>query len=737
MKVKKSKKIMGGVAIAAVSLGCLGLAGIANAATTTTASGTASTTPAATSAPAVPNPGTTITTPQQIIFNVSKAQGETLTDHKLEYVKIGNYVSYGSGSTFGFVAANQKVQDVLYNFVTASSGGLKAAFPSASYSESADSANILQWLMTGNNSGPYLGADASGQNGYRTSENSDYAVRLLANYLYENVASLDSSPTAITLKDPTVTSDDYQSATWDAPSAGIYLIIDTTSGGNASLPIILSTEPGNGYEVPSAMKDFITNSIALKTQDPQAAPVKQFVTGLSSGSDLGGSITDSLSSSVGAGNLVTYQVSNVFPNTNGYLSYTYTFTDTPGDGLTLYIAKGDNMYVAGIPLSTLVDHGATVTLDVSGQKTTYTSSNLSSMPEMDGNGANAMTVSLDEAAMQYIQTNGYQTSNVVGKAINFSKLTSQSTVTDTVNGDTNTMAGANQGASSYTGQTQAASSGENGNSSSSASQAGGELFGLTYQAFLNTSAYNQATNIASTDNDGSGEQSSSSLPLKTNGSYNGGDTNTGGKESPTTQVNPSNSGGSTDGVPNNKAVGAGLTWMKIWGNGTVAQGAQFVVQNSQNEWLYASGGGWDWAPESWGVEDASHFTATTLNKDANPAAEGGLFQISGLADGTYTVSEYVAATHADPNVKPVFKITLTAGEPERVVGVDYANLVNNTPDGTPFNSTDYNTVENVKSIAGLPLTGGAGILAGVIAAVLLFGAAGIALVVYKRRKQND
>ena len=65
------------------------------------------------------------------------------------------------------------------------------------------------------------------------------------------------------------------------------------------------------------------------------------------------------------------------------------------------------------------------------------------------------------------------------------------------------------------------------------------------------------------------------------------------------------------------------------------------------------------------------------------------------------------------------------------------NLVNSTPNGNPFNSADYNTVENVKSLAGLPLTGGAGILTGVIAAVILFGTAGIVLVVYRRRKQQN
>ena len=80
-------------------------------------------------------------------------------------------------------------------------------------------------------------------------------------------------------------------------------------------------------------------------------------------------------------------------------------------------------------------------------------------------------------------------------------------------------------------------------------------------------------------------------------------------------------------------------------------------------------------------------------------------------------------------------MTVSSTSPEKIITTSASdNLVDNTPNGNPFNSTEYNTVENVKSVTGLPLTGGAGILTGVIAAVLLFGTAGIVLVVYKRRK---
>ena len=63
----------------------------------------------------------------------------------------------------------------------------------------------------------------------------------------------------------------YQEATFTLPSPGIYLIIDTANQ-NASLPIILPTEPSTGYTAPNGMSDYLTNSIALKDQDPRPRP---------------------------------------------------------------------------------------------------------------------------------------------------------------------------------------------------------------------------------------------------------------------------------------------------------------------------------------------------------------------------------------------------------------------------------------------------------------------------------
>jgi hypothetical protein len=177
--------------------------------------------------------------------------------------------------------------------------------------------------------------------------------------------------------------------------------------------------------------------------------------------------------------------------------------------------------------------------------------------------------------------------------------------------------------------------------------------------------------------------------------------------------------------------------MKIWGSGQVAKGASFYVQNSNKEYLYSTGSGWGWTTNK---ADAQMFGASTpaSGTTVNPASTGGLFEINGLAYGTYTVTEAHAATGADQSVLPSFEVTLTSGMPETITTSSASdNLVDNTPNGNPFNSTDYHTVENVKTLSGLPLTGGAGILTGVIAAVILFGTAGIVLVVYKRRKQQN
>ena len=94
--------------------------------------------------------------------------------------------------------------------------------------------------------------------------------------------------------------------------------------------------------------------------------------------------------------------------------------------------------------------------------------------------------------------------------------------------------------------------------------------------------------------------------------------------------------------------------MKVWGSGDIAKGASFYVQNSSGQYLFATGQGWGWTTKK---IDAQMFGATATSATTAPAASSptwGLFEINGLADGTYTVTEAHAATGADQSVLPSF-----------------------------------------------------------------------------------
>lgn len=771
---KKTKKVLGGIAIAAVSLGCLGLAGVANAAdTTTTSSGNTST------STTYPYNSTALseamTGSQTITFNIASDQAESnpIKDHTLSYIQLGSY--YGklpagasttttstSPSDFLVVSQSQKVANAIGTWAAANAG----------YS-SADG-DPLTWLVSQGK----LGTDLSGQ-ANDTGDNADMNIRSLANTLYSESSSLGDSAN-IKLSDTTDTT-----GTWSAPAPGVYLVVDQDGSGNASMPMIISTMPSAGWNVPSTMTDLITNKVALKTQDPLTAPTKQFVNGAdwTSSGVSGGKLASTDSATIGSANTVTYQVAGVFPNFYGYPSYSYSFLDNPGTGMTLNINAGDNLAVAGVPISTLMtDAGASdvtvIETPASGSGSTITASSasqLSNLTNLVGGTGAQLEVTLNKAALTELMTlKAKGTSITDGNAINAGTALADYQVS----APTSDPQGQDNGAKSWTGQTTPTT----------------QYFGLDYQAYLNpnvssgttassssmSSASSTTSTATATDqgsdtsesagiteannqayivNNGTKTTSSGNVPLKSSGSYNGGKTDNG----QTTQTNPDTIGGekdgkpvagTTNGVPNNNAVGAGLTWMKIWGSGEVAKGAEFEIQNSNGDYLYAAGtnadantNGWAWTSSQ---SDAEKFVASTpYSSGVNADSDGGLFQISGLGAGTYKVSEVLQATGA-ASVKPSFYITLTSGMPEQIStsaptgatttnGFDEVasyNLVNNTPNGNPFNSNDYNTVENVKSVSSLPLTGGAGILTGVIAAVILFGTAGIVLVVYRRRKQQ-
>ena len=754
MKTKKTKKILGGVAIAAVSLGCLGLAGIANADPASTNAGAGNGAMQSADYPfSSAHASGAISGSQTLTFNTSAAQSsEPLKDHILSYVQIGSYYATGS-SRFQVVSTSQAAANAIGAWASANGGTASGDLVPAAYANS--DGDPLTWLVAGANGVSYLGADLSGQAGGTQEE----AVRSLANYLYGNLGSSatkindSNSKTAGQLSDITTASNGMQTGTWTAPAPGIYLIIDSDANGNASMPMIVATEPGGTWSVPASMTSLVTNEIALKTQDPLSTPFKQFVVDgkLSSTAD---------TASVGSANTVEYQVAGVFPNFAGYPSYTYSFVDNPGTGMTLNINKGQNLDIAGIPVSTLMQDTATSaggsgvnvseTYTLQGKLTTFTADSpsllASNITNMDGGSGAQLKVTLNQAALNELETlKAKSTTTTVGDEIN----NGDALTGYTVGAPTSDPQGQNGGKNSWTGQTSPT-----------------QYFGMTYQAYLNNGVatsmvdnmpVTEADNTASVINNGTSSTPTGNVPLKTSGTYNGGDKNQSGKPGQTNQTSPDDITGSptgtttpektgtgsmgtngqpnpdTTGVPNKDAVGAGISWMKITASGQALPGATFYVQNSAGDYLYATGEGWAWTSNK---KDAEIFSGTKLASGTAQDAEGALFQISGLGNGTYTVTEAEQPT-GYASILPSFDITVAAGSPETVTPVNGYNLINSTLDGSPFSSKDFNTVENVKRMSSLPLTGGAGVLTGVIAAVLLFGTAGIVLVVYKRKKSQQ
>ena len=759
---KKTKKLLGGVAIAAVSLGCLGLAGIANADAPATTSGDGTASTAVTYPFYATKASNAISGKTDVTFDVSADQGSTLSQHNLSYIQLGSY--YATGTDFQTISSSQDASNAIGTWLMTD---LKTYFPSENYT-TADG-DPLSWLLTQNSSSSFLGTDLSGQG----SSAEDMAIRSLANYLYTQASTdglLKANPTKITLGSTSTNSAGAQQGVWQAPAPGVYLVLDQDAS-NASLPMIVATEPGGTYKVPTMMQDLITNQVALKTQDPQTMPDKAFVVDptWTNGAATGGKIqTSGLTTTIGSSGTVTYQVAGVFPNYTGYTSYHYSFVDEPGSGMTLAINGGNNLDVAGVPVSTLMGVGTnavTVSETTANNVTTSvsTAADLSKITNLEGGDTTAqatLTVTLDQAAMEYLVKNSAKSTSVTaGDAINSGSALKDYSVTTPAPASASDDQGQNGGKQSWTGQTTPT-----------------QYFGLDYQAYLNndvktttpssssssssssasmvsgamtsSAPVTQASNKAYTVNNGAKSTPTGNVPLSTSGTYNGGDNPMGNGKTSTTNpgstsqipagsITGSKDNGTTDGVPNNTAVGAGINWMKIWASGQPATGAVFQVQNSSGQWLYATGSGWAWATSQ---KDGEYFGATTLDSAAGTTAAGGLFQISGLGNGTYTVHEVKQASGA-ADVLPVFNIKVVAGQPEEVIttgtNVNTYNLVNETPNGNPFNSQMFNTVENVKSMSSLPLTGGAGVLTGVIAAVLLFGTAGIVLVVYKRKKSQQ
>lgn len=241
---------------------------------------------------------------------------------------------------------------------------------------------------------------------------------------------------------------------------------------------------------------------------------------------------------------------------------------------------------------------------------------------------------------------------------------------------------------------------------------GGDL-DMTYTGYINNQVTDEtADNSAQVDNNGATSQSSPEVPVHTNGNPNGGTTpNTNPNNPPSNPVSPNE--------PSPTSTNVGMWWQKIWPNKTAAKGAKFEVSKTVNgttEYLQAGTNGadsWQWTTTE---ADAEQFSS--VNGD-------GLFEIGGLANGTYTVTETTQATGAQA-IKPSFTVTLKYGT---------AETISTTATGDPWGlvSSSDDTVENVKSINQLPMTGGAGIILGALVALLLLGSAATLFLVYRKK----
>lgn len=240
---------------------------------------------------AVADTGTAVDTAATITLNAaSTAQLDGL---KLKYYKIASYMQYGSGATAkyslkaaGFTGNSltetdpaRKIRATILTLGTAGAGLPLTADP-------------LDWAQT---QSPPLFTAAAGDTGTATDNSRTLATAL---------ASLAASDgTAVT---PTVSADTPTQASITVP-AGLYVLVDDGSP-NPTVPIIVGTAPFTGA----------TGTVNLKNT---AIPV------LTKTSDCAGSAH--------VGQTCTFRLTTKMPDLTNRDTYTLTFTDKPGKGLTV------------------------------------------------------------------------------------------------------------------------------------------------------------------------------------------------------------------------------------------------------------------------------------------------------------------------------------------------------------------------------------------------------------------
>ena len=235
------------------------------------------------------NAATPVTSEQQITFTASELA--QLQDHTLALYKLADYMAYG-GEVYGIDTVDDPVENQV-----------RLALDQAGITGVDDDEDPLAEVMSRDEGSGSL--DDSLAAPY-TGSTRDF-VNALDPDLLGNPTKVTLGSTGYEITD----SEGRYSVSVTVP-AGIYVIYDVTDpAGNNAIPMMIGTAP--------VYKTAVVN---MKNQTTPTKPDKEVV----EGSD---------DDTVTIGDTVTFQITGTLSNINAYQEYTFTFTDTPGEGLTV------------------------------------------------------------------------------------------------------------------------------------------------------------------------------------------------------------------------------------------------------------------------------------------------------------------------------------------------------------------------------------------------------------------
>lgn len=235
------------------------------------------------------NAATPVTSEQQITFTASELA--QLQDHTLALYKLADYMAYG-GEVYGIDTVDDPVENQV-----------RLALDQAGITGVDDDEDPLAEVMSRDEGSGSL--DDSLAAPY-TGSTRDFVNALDPDFL--------GNPTKVTLGSTgyEITDSEGRYSVSVTVPAGIYVIYDVTDpAGNNAIPMMIGTAP--------VYKTAVVN---MKNQTAPTKPDKEVV----EGSD---------DDTVTIGDTVTFQITGTLSNINAYQEYTFTFTDTPGEGLTV------------------------------------------------------------------------------------------------------------------------------------------------------------------------------------------------------------------------------------------------------------------------------------------------------------------------------------------------------------------------------------------------------------------